>query len=296
MKNAWGIAALAALGLAACGGGEDAPATGPTAPETPASTPANETPRAAGLELHKLDCGRIEISDLDDFSSAGDFAGQTDTFMSTCWLVRHPDGDMVWDTGVPGMLAGQPSFEQDIYTVSLTETLSEQLRARGVAPGDVDYVSISHSHFDHIGQVDQVSGATWLVHEDEYGFMFPVGEDDSETATQFGAFAAMTFEQFIGEYDVFGDGRVVIFPTPGHTPGHTSLQVTLEETGPVLLTGDLYHRTESRELRRVPRFNTDEAQTLASMDAFEARASELGARVIIQHESDDIEALPDILR
>lgn len=300
MENAWSfgartLCALSVLGLAACGGGE-APA--PTTPVEEAAEPAETaaSDRVTSLELHKLDCGTIAISDLDDFSSAGDFAGQTATFASTCWLVRHPEGDLVWDTGVPGMLAGQPSFEQDIYTVSLAETLSEQLRARGVSPADVDYVSISHSHFDHIGQVDQVSGATWLVHEDEYAAMFPAGEDDSESVTQFSAFASMTFEQFSGEYDVFGDGSVVIFPTPGHTPGHTALQVTLEETGPVLLTGDLYHRSESRDLRRVPRFNFDEAQTLASMEAFEARADALGARVIIQHERGDVSDLPEILR
>ena len=89
---------------------------------------------------------------------------------------------------------------------------------------------------------------------------------------------------------------MIIFPTPGHTPGHTSLQVNLTETGPVLLTGDLYHRTESRLLSRVPRFNTDEAMTLESMAAFEARADALGATVIIQHEQDDIAQLPDVLR
>ena len=96
---------------------------------------------------------------------------------------------------------------------------------------------------------------------------------------------------FRGDYDVFGDGSVVIFETPGHTPGHTSLQLMMPEAGPVLLAGDLYHRSESRELKRVPRFNYDEAMTLASMDAFEARAKELGATVIIQHEPQDIDPL-----
>ena len=88
----------------------------------------------------------------------------------------------------------------------------------------------------------------------------------------------------------------MIFETPGHTPGHTSLQLMMPETGPVLLTGDLYHRAESRELKRVPRFNSDEAMTVSSMEAFEARADALGAKVIIQHEPADIDPLEGKIR
>ena len=84
--------------------------------------------------------------------------------------------------------------------------------------------------------------------------------------------------------------------SPGHTPGHTSLQLMMPETGPVLLTGDLYHRAESRELKRVPRFNSDEAMTVSSMEAFEARADALGAKVIIQHEPADIDPLEGKIR
>ena len=88
----------------------------------------------------------------------------------------------------------------------------------------------------------------------------------------------------------------MIFQTPGHTPGHSSLQINLPETGPVLLTGDLYHRTESRELGRVPRFNTSEETTLTSMAAFEARATDQGAKVIIQHEPADVDPLGGVIR
>lgn len=296
MKQVWMIG-LASIALAACNSGEapepDTPA--PEAAETLEETAAAESDSVASLELHKLDCGTIDISNLNDFSTTGEWNGTTDTFIDTCWLVRHPDGDMVWDTGVPGMLAGQPSFTQDIYTVSLAETLTAQLRYKGIEPDDIDYVAISHSHFDHVGQIDQLSEATWLVPQAEHDFMFP-DDPEGEAVTQFSAFAQMEMIPFTGEYDVFGDGSVVIFPTPGHTPGHISLQLMLEETGPVLLTGDLYHRTESRTGRHVPRFNTDEAATLTSMDEFEARAQHLGATVIIQHEPDDVDPLPDVMK
>ena len=94
-----------------------------------------------------------------------------------------------------------------------------------------------------------------------------VPQTSADQIALFNAFKNLKREAFTGEKDVFGDGTVVIFETPGHTPGHTSLQLKLPESGPVLLTGDLYHRSESRALNRVPRFNFNEEQTMASMAA-----------------------------
>lgn len=280
--------------LAAC-----SPAT-PTGPEPVAGDAAEATLEAPALHVEVLDCGTIAISDLDAFSSAGDYAGETDTFTDTCYLINHPGGRLLWDLGVPGILSVAGPVTQDIFTVSLDATITEQLEGLGLTPADIDYVSISHSHFDHIGQVDQIQGATWLVHQAELDLMIPPDGSTPQTSADqialFNAFKGLEREVFTGEKDVFGDGSVVIFETPGHTPGHTSLQLQLPETGPVLLTGDLYHRARSRSLSRVPRFNADEAQTLASMEAFEARADALGAKVIIQHERADITPLDGVIR
>ena len=85
---------------------------------------------------------------------------------------------------------------------------------------------------------------------------------------------------------------MTIIQAPGHTPGHTVLLVRLPKAGPVLLTGDLWHIAESQAARRVPRFNTDRAQTLESMDKVEALARETHARVVREHVPEDIAALP----
>ena len=84
---------------------------------------------------------------------------------------------------------------------------------------------------------------------------------------------------------------MVALHLPGHTPDHLALLVKLA-SGPVLLSGDLYHSREAREKRGVPPFNTSREQTLASMDRFEKLAKETGAKVIIQHEPRDIAMLP----
>ena len=293
---------LAACLVTACSGGSDTDSE--TSPQVsnsaPQSSTSPETVASSPLHMYMLDCGNIDITDLDGFSDAGDYAGQSTTFANTCWLIRHPEGDLLWDLGLPTDLVGAGEQESGVFILSMDRTITDQMRDFGYAPWDVDYLSISHSHFDHTGQADQFQEATWLVHEAEYNDMFPADAEtlenasdiDGEVINPFADFMTITHQTFAGEKDVFGDGSVMILPAPGHTPGHTVLQIMLPETGPVLLSGDLYHRRESRELKRVPRFNSSATETQISMDAFEARATELGATVIIQHSLDDIADLP----
>lgn len=278
--------------LAACGGQTtDTPIEADAVPA--------ETATPVALTVTILDCGTIEISDLDIFSTEGDYAGLTDTFSDTCWLINHPDGRLLWDLGLPGILKEGGPQQNGVFTVSLEKTITDQLREMDLTPTDIDYLAISHSHFDHIGQITQFPDATWIVNETELAAMFPPEGTEQTSADQVGMFALfdpLKKDVFTGEKDVFGDGSVIIFQTPGHTPGHTSLQVNLPEMGPILLTGDLYHRSESRELGRVPSFNFDVDKTRESITAFEARATELGAKVIIQHEPADIEPLGTTLK
>jgi glyoxylase-like metal-dependent hydrolase (beta-lactamase superfamily II) len=297
MRRNTTLIAATALVLAACGGASDETPAAKT--ETPAIAPEKA---AAALYIDVIDCGTIAISDLDAFSTEGDFAGQTGTFTDTCWLINHPDGRLMWDLGLPGILTQGEPQENGIFTVSLERTLTDQLLDLNLTPKDIDYLAISHSHFDHIGQIPQIDGSKWLVHEDELAAMFPPKSDDkpaeaaSDQTALFALFDPLEKQIFSGDLDVFGDGSVIIMESPGHTPGHTTLLVNLPEMGPVMLSGDLYHRTESRALKRVPRFNHDADETLASMQAFEDRAATLGAKVIIQHEAADIEPLPKVLR
>ena len=271
----------ASLLLAGCSSEEQTiSAPSPDLPDKPAT--------AAPLSLYTFDCGSIEISDLDAFSSTGDYAGQTDTFTNTCYLIRHPQGDLLWDLGLPHSLAGTEPQTQDIFTISLERTLIEQLAEIGLSAQDIEFISISHSHFDHSGQAALFPDSQWLVNRDEFDYMFSTDANRAQNV----AFTDLNKSIHSGNHDVFGDGSVMILELPGHTPGHSALQVNLVESGPILLTGDLYHRSESRELKRVPRFNSDEAQTRESMEAFETLARESGARVIIQHEPADVATLP----
>ena len=99
-------------------------------------------------------------------------------------------------------------------------------------------------------------------------------------------------EKVRGDYDVFGDGSVVMLDLPGHTPGHHGLLVQLPKRGAVLLSGDVVHFRENLESMGIPSFNTDRAQSLASMDRFNKLARNLDATLIIQHEEKDVAKLP----
>src|SRR6266852_5154780 len=87
-----------------------------------------------------------------------------------------------------------------------------------------------------------------------------------------------------GDLDVFGDGRVVIKSTPGHTPGHQALFVKLVRHRPVVLSGDLFHFPEERTLDRVPTFEFNKDQTRASRSALEAFMKTAGADLWIQND------------
>lgn len=280
------LAAAAFVAFAACS-------------RAPEALPAEETaapiePKVDALRLYVLDCGHIDVSDLGVFDRGGAYAGRSRSMVDSCYLIRHPAGDLVWDAGLPDAIHDAPDgVSEDGFKLMVPKTLKGQLERIGVPPEVVEFFSISHSHFDHLGNANLFKGSTFIVNEKEREHMFREdAKKDAEAFANYSDLEAAKKATFTDSYDVFGDGKVIIISMPGHTPGHSVLLVNLEHSGPILLTGDLYHLTEAREKRTIPAFNTSVEETLASMDRFEELARESGARVIIQHEADDFNNLP----
>lgn len=256
-------------------------------------TEVTEAP-APEIKLYTLDGGTIMVNNLQLFSQDTTYQGQTKEFADPFYVIVHPKGTLMWDAGLPEMLVGQPPFTDDAgaFTVSRQDSVVNQLKKIGMTPEDIDFLALSHTHFDHSGHANVIKNATWLVQGPEYGF---ITSDDVKSSGE-GIYEAIQgldkVKKLEGDFDVFGDGTVVIKSMPGHTPGHQVLYLDMPENGPTLLSGDLYHLYENREHRRVPSFNYDVEETLASMEAFETFAKEKGAKVYVQHQKEDFNKMP----
>jgi glyoxylase-like metal-dependent hydrolase (beta-lactamase superfamily II) len=241
---------------------------------------------APEITLTRLDCGTPQAPTevnlrFSDIYAYGDKKVQ---FVFSCYLIKHGDDYMVWDTG---HATNAPNVAPKTPLVNLLAQLK-------LKPEQVKFVGISHYHGDHIGQVGSFPQATLLIGK---------GDWDALTAPKPGpGVNPATFAHWIsgggkveplpGDKDVFGDGTVIVLNTPGHTPGHHSLLIKLREKGAVLLTGDLAHFHENYETSGVPTFNTSRAETLASLDRFKKLQASLKATVIIQHDARDMDKLP----
>jgi glyoxylase-like metal-dependent hydrolase (beta-lactamase superfamily II) len=247
-KTLMGAAAIAIL--SACGAADAPESQDASVPVSPAEAEINEAEveeTNASLRLYTLDCGEL-VADQTAFGSEGEYDGQTADMVVTCFLIRHPNGDLVWDAGLPDTISLLPDG-QEIPGGKLTVpvTLQSQLNDLGVPPEDVEYFAFSHSHFDHVGNANLFAESTILTQQSEVDFMFGAGVEMGVVFPQLvEPLRDADIVTYDGDYDVFGDGRVTIVPATGHTPGHAVLRLDLENSGVVWLSGDLYHFERSR--------------------------------------------------
>jgi glyoxylase-like metal-dependent hydrolase (beta-lactamase superfamily II) len=247
------------------------------------------------IRLYTLDGGTVLVNNLELFAQDSVYRGESSEFADAYYVIQHPKGTLMWDAGLSEALVPQeePFTSPDgNFTVSRSDSLKTQLEKIGLKPSDIDYLALSHTHFDHSGHAEAVPEATWLVQDSEYKWVMSKEIQEQQPDMYNAVNDLKKVKKFSGDYDVFGDGTVVIKYLPGHTPGHCALFLDLPETGPLLLSGDLYHLSLNRLHKRVPIFNTDVKQTLTSMDAFEAFAESTGARVVLQHSKEDFEKMP----
>lgn len=246
------------------------------------------------VKLYQLVGGSILVKKLEVFSQDTTYTGQSKQFTDAYYVISHPKGNLMWDAGLPEQLVIPEPYNEPsgVYRIQRPDSLANQLKSIGFTIDDFKYFAMSHSHFDHTGHANYLKDATLLIQENEYNANLADTLQQKNAAMT----ALTNVKKINGDYDVFGDGTVVIKYMPGHTIGHQVLYVEvagLEK--PVLLTGDLYHFEENRENKGVPSFNYDVKQTLESMDKFEAFAKEKNATVIIQHSPKDYKKLENLL-
>jgi len=259
LKSAF-IAAMTALLVAGCSG--------------------MSTQQASGVErLYILNCGEGVAGDISRWSP-GVNVGKSMPFSDNCYLIKHAQGWMLWDTGLADAIAALPNGQVPGDPKAIhwyrPKTLASQLEQLGVKPADIRFVAVSHTHPDHIGNVELFPHSMLLVQKAEYEWPGP------KNAPRFNR--AHPVIELEGDKDVFGDGSVRIIATPGHTPGHQSLLVRLPKTGALVLSGDAAHFKSNWDHRRVPSINFDKDKTLASMQRIADLLASEKAQLWINHD------------
>jgi glyoxylase-like metal-dependent hydrolase (beta-lactamase superfamily II) len=272
------------LSIAAIGVWGQTPTRQTTARQTTAEQPKT-------VRLYVFDLGKLTNNNPAQYRFQKDELAVTDLAVAG-YLIVHPRGTLIWDTGVvPDGLVGTGARGANRAG---KRTLKDQLAEIGYAPKGINFLGLSHYHFDHTGNANAFQESTWLVRQEERDAMF--AEKQQPGTTVLNQYNLLKDNKTVildkDEYDVFGDGTVIVKAAVGHTPGHQVLVVKLAQFGPVILAGDLYHYREERALRdRTPTFEFNSEQTIASRDKIEAYAKKIGAQLWIEHDLTHTESL-----
>src|SRR6188474_1473991 len=248
---------------------------------------AQSAPRVTSVRLYVFDCGVLVRGEPTAYGLTKDQVGDTN-FADACYLVAHPKGTLLWDVGIIPDAQITPGGVSIAVGTSgnsnrAIKALRSQLAEIGYRPADITFLALSHSHGDHIANANDYAQSTWLVQKPERDLMFSEQAQKGATFANYSALKNSKTMELTGDHDVFGDGVVVLKSTPGHTPGHQSLFLKLAKTGPIVLTGDLYHYAAERALHTF-RVEDNIEETRASRASIDTLLQATGGQLWIQHD------------
>lgn len=205
------------------------------------------------------------------------------------FLIRHPEGDVLFDNGAHPAFIDNPRSRlgdaADLYDITMNpgDDVVSKLRTLGVEADALEHVVQSHLHYDHAGGLEFLTGAQVYVQEAELPFATapPVYQRGDYIPRDFAA--VRQWRRLSGEHDMFNDGTLVIFPTPGHTPGHQSLLVQLGGAS-YILVGDAAYDLEKMAQRRLPGLLWNPDALVESWHTIEEMQRRHGAQLIVSHD------------
>lgn len=244
------FSALAGLALAGAIG-----ATAPARAESP-----------AGMQLYAFSSGTMMIGKgfLQNFAPMEPKIEIPIGF----FVIKHPKGNVIFDTGNNDKVISDTGYWGKLASVfepkmTASDAMDAQLAKIGLKTDDIKYVVVSHMHLDHGGNVGKFPNSTIVIQNDELHFaMFPdepyaagyIPDDVSVLRSGVGASQpnAMKMLRLDADFDLFGDGSLVIHRSPGHTKGTQMLTVRLPKTGSVILTSDAAYFRDNVEKNQIP--------------------------------------------
>jgi glyoxylase-like metal-dependent hydrolase (beta-lactamase superfamily II) len=212
------------------------------------------------------------------------------------FLIEHPQGNVLFDTGP------HPSVFQDAASRwgeaakwfrpqgDETSGVLGQLKTIGASPDDIRYVISSHLHFDHSGGNQFFPRSTFLVSKKELEWA------RSRKAGGRGYFRAdwdhpLNYREIDGELDLYGDDRLRIVPTPGHTPGHQALFVRLKEHKDIILSGDCVPLQENLLNEALSTANLDQEEALRTTRKLAERSRQENMFILHGHDPEQWESI-----
>lgn len=240
------------------------------------------------VALHVFECGKVEMEHRLVYPDGE--RGRRVQIPVLCALLEHERGALLFDTGLHPDVITDPIGrwgEVAKFAVPLMregEDIVHRLERLGYAPDRITFVANSHLHNDHAGSNQFFPNSTFLVQRAELD-----AAHDAELAAQLGFDPRdwdhdLSYQAVNGEHDIFGDGSAVLFPTPGHTPGHQSLLVRMPNGKSYIFTGDAAYVREQLTVRVPPRINWDRELATASLDILNQRATAAGAEILCAHD------------
>ncbi len=239
----------------------------------------------AQLTLHAMCCGRLDLARRLFFPDAS--AEVRMTVPVSAFLVRHPKGTLLFDTGVacgatadPVGVLGKQVAANITMAGAANENALHQLAAQGLVPDDVTHVACSHLHFDHCGCNRYFRRAKILMQRSE---MLAAREPGSQYDPRLWDLS-LDYGLIDGEHDVFGDGTVMLFPTPGHTAGHQSAIVHTSRDHRFVLAADACYTEEHLKHDIVPTLHWHESAMRESMARLRSLREQAGTEVVFGHD------------
>ncbi|MEZ5246013.1 MAG: N-acyl homoserine lactonase family protein [Acidimicrobiales bacterium] len=247
------------------------------------------------MTIEPLSCGTLTAGRSMFETGADDSAVELPV---PAWLIRHGDDLALFDCAMHTDLT-TPGPAREVVElffglgVGAHDMVASRLRERDVDPDDINIVILSHLHFDHAGGLAQLPNARVLVQRDEWA----AGLDpDLAAANTFNPTDYDLGHDIVtldGEHDVFGDGRVVCIPTPGHTPGHQSLRVRLADRE-IVLCADCAYFAETLDGAPLPPIGHDAERQAESIQLLRSLRT-AGATLIPGHDAEVFASLPERL-
>lgn len=245
---------------------------------------------AENVQVHAIHCGG-DLTDWAVFDPFDERAGTKVYNPYFVYVIRHPAGTVLFDTGAHPDLATNPAARLGdtaqglAFRIAPEDRLDHRLAQTGLRVQDIDVVVQSHLHFDHTGGLDLFPDTPVMVQSTELAFAQepPIYQREFFVAADFAR--ATHWHELNGDHDIFGDGRLLLLSTPGHTPGHQSLMVQLAARVVVLL-GDATYLLDKMRARRLPAITWNPDAQIATWHRIEQLEREHDAFLIATHDLD----------